>query len=184
MPKQVLFIHGAGGGAHAEDAKLAESLRRELGPDYEVIYPAMPNETDAPYDVWKQLIEKQIAEMQGAVILAGHSVGASILLKSLGEIKAKKPVAGIFLMATPFWGGAGWLYEGYEELELPGNLAANLPQGTPVFLYHCRDDDTVPSEHLALHKKLLPHATARQLDDGGHQFNNDLAIVAHDIMAL
>jgi uncharacterized protein len=183
MPKQVLFIHGAGDGAYEEDAKLAESLRRALGQGYEVTYPAMPNEDDAQYDDWKALIEKELAKMQGQVILAGHSVGASTLLKYLSEVKAEKP-AGIFLMATPFWGGDGWLYDGYEELELPSDLAAKLPQSTPVFMYHCRDDATVPYEHLALYKKLLPHATIREPDEGGHQLNNDLSLLAQDIKGV
>jgi pimeloyl-ACP methyl ester carboxylesterase len=85
-------------------------------------------------------------------------------------------------MAVPFWGGDGWRYEGYEELELPKDLAAKLSQETPLFLYHCRDDDIVPYEHLALYKRLLPHAVMHPLDKGGHQFNNDLAPVAQDIL--
>jgi hypothetical protein len=36
MKKQVLFVQGAGQGAHEEDAKLAASLGKELGPGYEV----------------------------------------------------------------------------------------------------------------------------------------------------
>jgi len=184
MPKQVLFIQGASEGAYEADAKLVESLRHTLGSNYEVIYPAMPNEADASYDEWKPCIEREIASMRGSVILAGHSVGASILLKCLGEIKIKKPVAGISLMSTPFWGGDGWRYEGYQELELPKDLAAKLPPSTPIFLYHSRDDGSVPYEHLALYEKLLPHATSRRLDKGGHQLNNDLAPVAQDIKSL
>lgn len=184
MTKQVLFIQGAGEGAYEEDAKLAESLRRVLGPDYEVVYPAMPNEADAPHDDWSRRIEKELAEMQDPVILVGHSIGSSTLLKFLAEIKLKKPVAGVFLTATPFWGGDGWRYEGYEELELPEDLAARMPQEVPVFLYHCLDDEVVPYEHLALYKKLLPHAKERQLGKGGHQLDDDLSPVAQDIKGL
>ena len=40
MSKQVLFIQGAGAGAHDEwDNKLVESLARDLGPTYEISYP-------------------------------------------------------------------------------------------------------------------------------------------------
>lgn len=183
MLKQILFIQGAGEGAYEEDVTLAESLRRELGSDYEVVYPAMPNEADVPYDEWKHCIEEELAKMQEPVVIVAHSLGASVVLKSLGEIKLKKSVAGMFLMASPFWGGDGWRYEGYEELELPKDLATTLPRA-PIFLYHCWDDDIVPFEHLALYKKLLPDAVLRQLDVGGHQFNNDLNLVAQDIKSL
>jgi predicted alpha/beta hydrolase family esterase len=184
MPKQVLFIQGAGQGAYEADAKLVENLRHALGVDYEIIYPTMPNEADASYDEWKQCIERRLATVRESVILVGHSVGASILLKCLSEIKVEKPVAGTFLMAAPFWGGNGWRYEGYEKLELLTDLVANLPQRTPLFLYHCRDDDIVPYEHLTLYEKLLSHATTHPLGTGGHQFNNDLSPVAQDIRSL
>jgi predicted alpha/beta hydrolase family esterase len=181
MPKQVLFIQGAGEGAHEADAKLAEGLHRALGLDYEIIYPVMPNEADAHYGNWKLHIEKELVAMQEPVILVAHSVGGSMLLKCLSEIKLKKPVAGIFVMAAPFWGGDGWRYEGYKDLELPEDLAARSLQGTPVFLYHCRDDDIVPYDHFTLYKKLLPHAAGRLLDTGGHQFDSGLDPVVQDI---
>jgi predicted alpha/beta hydrolase family esterase len=184
MPKQVLFIHGAGGGAYEEDTRLADSLREALGADYEIIYPAMPNEDEAPYETWKQLIEAKIAKMDGPITLVGHSVGASTLLKCLNEITIEKPIAGVFLMATPFWGGDGWRYEGYQEIELPGDIAETLPKNVPLFLYQCRDDEVVPFSHLALYEKLLPQAIARELDNGGHQFTDGLAAVARDIHNL
>lgn len=181
MPKQVLFIQGAGTGAYEADKKLVESLRRALGAEYQISYPTMPHEENAQYDSWQQKISQELAKLQGAAILIGHSVGASILLKSLGTMKAKSPITGIFLLATPFWGGDGWRYEGYEKLELTKNLTAKLPQDMPIFLYHCQDDDIVPYEHLALYMQLLPHATSYPVNKGGHQFNNDLTLVAKKI---
>src|SRR5215813_2297937 len=108
MAKEVLFIQGAGAGAYQEDMKLADSLRQALGSDYDVRYPLMPAEDNAPYELWKQQVERELAAMSGPVVLVGHSVGASILAKCLSESAVDTPVAGIFLMATPFWGGDGW----------------------------------------------------------------------------
>jgi predicted alpha/beta hydrolase family esterase len=184
MTKHVLFIHGAGAGAYEEDKKLAASLTKELGADYEVHYPAMVDEENAPYAQWTQQIEQELAAMQGPVLLVGHSVGASVLIKWMSEADVKTPIAGIFLTATPFWGGAGWRYEGYEELALQERPAAKLPTGVPLFLYHCRDDATVPFDHLACYAQTLPQATVRELDAGGHQLNNDLSEVVRDIKTL
>jgi predicted alpha/beta hydrolase family esterase len=184
MTKQVLFIQGAGVGAYHEDKKLAGSLQQALGADYDVQYPAMPDEDNASYEQWKQQIETELAAMSGPVLLVGHSVGASILAKCLTEIAVNTPVAGIFLASTPFWGGDGWQYEGYQQLELPKDLAAKLPQDTPIFLYHSQDDDIVPFSHLALYAIILPKATIREIASGGHQFNDDLTMIAKDIMAL
>lgn len=183
MSKHVLFIQGAGTGAYEEDKKLATSLEKALGAEYEVHYPAMVDEENAPYEQWKQQMEKELSAMQGTIILAGHSVGASVILKVMSETKVKKPIAGIFLAATPFWGGDGWRYEGYEKLALPKGSASRLPKDGPVFLYHCRDDETVPFAHLALYAQALPQATVREIESGGHQLHNDLSIVARDIKA-
>ena len=184
MTKHVLLIQGAGTGACEEDKKLAASLTKSLGTDYEVHYPAMVDEENAPYEQWTQQIEQELAAMQGPIILVGHSVGASVLIKWLSETEVRTPIGGIFLTATPFWGGNGWLYEGYEELALPEEPATKLPTGVSIFLYHCRDDETVPFDHLAHYAQVLPQATVRELAAGGHQLNNDLSEVARDIKTL
>jgi predicted alpha/beta hydrolase family esterase len=184
MKKCVLLIHGAGEGAYDADKELAASLQRSLGPEYDVNCPAMPDEENAPYEQWKHQIETELATMQEPIFLIGHSVGASIVLKSLSEIEVEKPIAGIFLMATPFWGGDGWRYEGYEELELPKGFAARLPKDAALFLYHSRDDEVVPFAHLALYAAQLPQATVREIGGRGHQFNNDLSEVAADILSV
>jgi fermentation-respiration switch protein FrsA (DUF1100 family) len=87
-------------------------------------------------------------------------------------------------MATPYWGGDGWQYEGYERVALPEDVASKLPGGAPLFLYHSRDDEIVPFAHLALYTEKLPQATIREVDGGGHQFSNDLSEVASDIANL
>jgi predicted alpha/beta hydrolase family esterase len=184
MTEYAVFIQGAGRGAYIEDKRLAESLQRILGPRVKVRYPAMPNEDDASYAQWRQEIEQELAGMPGPVVVAGHSVGASIVMKWLSEREAPKALAGVFLVACPFWGGDGWRYEGYEKLALPPAFAARLPPGMPIYFYHCRDDSIVPFDHLALYAHTLPQAMVRAFDEGGHQFNDDLSAVARDIAAL
>jgi uncharacterized protein len=184
MRQDVLFIHGAGEGAYAEDKQLAASLQRTLGPEYTVHCPAMPDEANAPYALWKRQIEQEMSRMQWPIVLVGHSVGASIIMKWMSEQEPRQPLAGIFLLAAPFWGGRGWRYDGYEELALRAAFATRLPQGTPLFLYHSRDDEVVPFAHLALYAEQLPQAIVRALDGRGHQFNDDLTDVAADIMSI
>lgn len=180
----LLFVQGAGQGAHNEDKALADSLRRILGPCYEVRYPAMPNEDDPSYEQWRAQIEFELSAMPGPTILAGHSVGASMLIKWVTERRGERSIVGVFLAACPFWGGDGWRYDGYQELTLSPAAAARLPEGMPIALYHCRDDETVPFAHLALYARALPQATVRAYDEGGHQFDNNLAAMARDIESL
>jgi uncharacterized protein len=185
MKKQVLFIHGAGEGAYSEDKKLVENLSQLLGPTYDIRYPQMQNESEAPYDLWVSQIEKELTTMNGPTFLVGHSVGGSVLIKFLSENKITNQVAGIFLLATPFWGGnGGWTYDGYETLMLPKESESKLPKNASLFLYHSVDDETVPFEHLALFAARFPDATVQKLNGKGHQLNNDLSEVAHDIKKL
>ncbi len=114
-------------------------------------------------------------------MLVGHSLGGSVVIKWLSDRQGEQPIAGVFLAASPFWGGAGWRYESYEKLALPQAVAARLPSAMPIYLYHCRDDAVVPFDHLALYADALPQATVRAFDTGGHQFNNDVSAIARDI---
>lgn len=184
MAGHVLFIQGAAAGAYDEDMRLAENLGTSLGQRFEVHYPRMPNEDDASYAQWREQIELEFASMPGPVVVAGHSVGASVLMKWLSERQDERSIAGAFLLACPYWGGEGWRYEGYEELELQPGFAARLQPEMPIHLYHCRDDEVVPFGHLALWARALPQAVIRAIDAGGHQFNNDLSALAQDIIAL
>ena len=181
MSTSILFVHGGGEGAYAEDTKLVESLRTVLGNSYEVVYPQMPNENSPDYNDWKHTILTTIAGFSDKTIVVGHSFGASILLKVLAEATIDKPLAGVFLIATPYWGAQDWEADAYR---IQDDFATHLPQDTPIFLYHSRDDDIVPFAHLAMYKQKLPHATTREFDGGGHQFNNDLSQVAADIKSL
>jgi uncharacterized protein len=173
--RQVLFIHGGGG--YEEDKILAANLRDALGAAYDVRYPKMPAEDNPEYEAWKEQIEKELAALDGEVVLVGHSLGASVLLKYLSEEKVEKPVAGLFLVAAPYWGAEDWKVDEYALRE---DFASKLPEGLPVFLYHSRDDEVVPFAHLRLYKARLPGATIREFDGRGHQFD-DLSEVARDI---
>jgi uncharacterized protein len=53
-----------------------------------------------------------------------------------------------------------------------------------MFFYHSRDDEWVPFAHLALYAEKVPHARFRAFYGRGHQFDDDLSEVAHDIEGL
>lgn len=178
MAKEVLFIQGGGEGAHAADAPLAESLRQALGHGYDLHYPRMPDEADPNVERWKRAIARALSSMPGEVILVAHSVGGSLLLRYLADEAARRPVAGLFLLAAPSWDADRW---SFDDLRLPQDLAERLSPVPRIVLYHCRDDEVVPFAHLALHAQRLPRAQVRALDHGGHQFGNDLRGVAADI---
>ncbi len=182
MKKQILFIQGGGGdGGYKADKSLVASLKKEIGRDYDIEYPELESDESASDFGWIEQVDKKIAAVQSEVILVGHSLGASMLLKYLSEYKVKKKISGIFLIATPFWGGSeDWV----QGLKLQEDFAEKLPKNIPIFFYQCRDDEEVPFEQFRSYKQKLPWATFRELKTGGHQFNDDLSIVAKDIESL
>jgi uncharacterized protein len=179
MKKHVLFIHGAGEGAFEEDGLLAASLQNALGFAYTVHYPNMPEEDSATYADWKASIERELASLDHDVILVGHSVGGSVLIKYLSEQQLDTPISSLFLLASPYW-GADEFWK-WDEARLPEEVAAKLASIPRIFLYHSRDDDSVPFAHVGLYAAKIPQATIREFDRRGHQFGNDLAEVAEEI---
>lgn len=179
MPKQILFVQGAGAGTHDEwDDKLVGSLGAELGRQYTVRYPPMPNEAEPLYATWKTALVKEFDALGDNAILVGHSVGGTFLIHAVAEQQLKRKWGGIFLIAPPFLGEGGWPG---DETDPKANLAKELRADVPVFLYHGTSDSEVPLEHMKLYAEAIPHAATRTLADRDHQLNNDLSELARDI---
>ena len=178
----VLFVQGAGEGVHADwDRELVESLRRELGPQYDVRYPRMPNEADPQLRTWRPVLERELATLRAGGVVVGHSVGGTLVLDVLGDSTLTATLGAIALIAAPFIGRGGWES---EDVELRTDLAERLPAHVPIFLYHGEDDATVPVAHVDRYAELLPHARVRRLAGRDHQLNDDLSEVAGDLRAL
>jgi len=182
MTKQVLFIQGGGAGTHDEwDDKLVDSLRRELGPGYDVRYPRMPNEADPSYPLWKAALAEEIAGLDDGAIVIGHSIGGTILINALAEAPPKRKLAGIFLIAAPFVGAGGWPS---DDIRPTADLGARLPPKTPIHLYHGSNDNTAPLAHVDLYARAIRGAIVHRLHGRNHQLNDDLAEVAAGVRAL
>jgi predicted alpha/beta hydrolase family esterase len=182
MTRQVLFIQGGGEGTHDEwDNKLVASLARELGPEYEIRYPPMPDEANPNYARWKAAIEKELAKLDNGAVLVGHSIGATVLINALAELPPRLAVGGVFLIAAPFVGPGGWPSDDVEPMS---NLGAKLRPQISIYLYHGSEDETAPLEHVSLYAKAIPQAVVRRLAGRDHQLDDDLTEVAADIRQL
>jgi uncharacterized protein len=181
MKKQALIIQGGGNDGYEADAKLLASLQKALGKDYEISYPRMQTDDAAPDFGWLKQIGKEIDKLRDDFILVAHSLGASLLLKYLSENKVSKKPAGIFLISTAFWSGKEQWVQG---LKLQEDFAKSLPKNSPIFFYHCRDDEEIPFAHLAFYRHKVPVATFREIESGGHQLGSNLNLVVKDIKDL
>jgi predicted alpha/beta hydrolase family esterase len=182
LKRQLLFIQGGGAGVHDEwDDKLVESLKRELGSEYEIRYPQMPNEDDPRYAAWKPTIEKELTALDNRAILIGHSLGGTMLVNALAEQSTERRFGALFLIAAPFVGDGGW---SSDNLRSPHDLGARLPQDAPVHIYHGLEDEIAPPSHAELYARAIPQARVHRLPGRDHQLNDDLKDVAEAIRSL
>lgn len=170
----LLFLHGAG--AAAGDPPLP-ALRRALGPGYEITAPDL-GEPDA--GAWSRAIKAAISAIGPSAILAGHSLGASHLLKCLAELGPAVRPRGMVGLATPFWGETDWNSTAFALPDWGPDALARLP----IRLFHGTEDKEVPPSHLDRWGQTLPGARLYRLDGQGHDFGGDLAAVAMAIAEL
>ncbi|WP_308993448.1 alpha/beta hydrolase [Mariniflexile litorale] len=178
--KKVFFAHsgGAQGSAGQGSFDLVLSLKKELRNEFEIHYPLIDGPEDPSYQKWKNLLAKEFKNLNEPVILIGHSLGGSVLLKYISEEKPDIYISSLYLVATPQWGKNGW---GIEEFELRENFEHELGEIEKVYLYHCKEDSIVPFKHLNFYKKAFPNAIVRVLDGTDHVFSNGLPELVSDI---
>ena len=175
-------MHSSGPQGPGEGSEpLVGRLREELGAEYEVQFPIMPDtETDPHYEPWRERLEAELASLEGKVIIMGHSLGGSVALKYLGE-GGLDGVAGLVIAEAPFWGSTGW----EREWALPEGWPPEGAELPPIHLFHSRDDEEVPFAHLDRYAERLPEATARPLDGCGHLLDRgDISEVVAAIRSL
>jgi len=182
MAVDVLFIHSAGSQSGDQgSALLLRHLRRSLGARFSLHAPTMPLPDSPSYDRWRHELEKHLPPDRSPHILVGHSLGASVLLKYLSEQDRSAWPAGLFLVATPWWGGQGW---DAGEFMLRDGFARALPEALRIHLYQARDDEVVSFDHVSRYAEALPRATVHALEGGGHTFPDGLPELVRDLQAL
>ena len=167
-------MQGGGENTHDEwDAALVDSLRRELGAGWEVRYPRMPREGDPSDAAWSPVIRRELGLLRMGAAVVGHSVGGTILIRSIAEEPPPVKLGAIVLAAAPFVGAGGWPGD-----ELPRDLGARLPSDASIHLFHGLADEEVPPAHADLYARTIPQAIVHRLPDRDHQLGSDLSAVA------
>ncbi len=187
MKQQVLFIHGgdsfgtrAGFLEHLRTVPLREvledrpkrfvgTLRAELGENFEVYLPSMPNSQNADYEEWSIWFERYLELLHDNVILIGWSLGGLFLAKYLTEHKAEVRNKALFLLAAPAPDYVGAGDNNCERFRFAsGALRALREQVDHIEIWHSADDFVVPVGNAAVYQKHLPRATTRLFVDKNH----------------
>ncbi|WP_369696375.1 alpha/beta fold hydrolase [Oligoflexus tunisiensis] len=176
----MLFIHSAGSKSEGSGG-LINYIADHLDQTFELHAPDMPDPNSPRYAAWKNEIEKNLSLCPGEVILMGHSLGGSVLLKYLAERKVTRTISALFLIAVPYWGTKNWKV---DDFILPQDYSAGLASISRLFLYRDQHDEIVPNEHLELYRSDLPRAEVRETAGNGHAFFKGLPELLSDLQKL
>lgn len=157
-----------------------DTLAEQLGDDYTVLRPAMPNKWNAKYQEWKIWFEKLLPFFPEQAIYIGHSLGGLFLAKYFSENMYIKRIVGLFLIAAPY-DMAG--IESVADFKLAESLDILTKQTPLIYLYHSRDDEVVPIGEVEKYQKQLPNANVHFFDTDGH-FREELPELITDLKAI
>jgi uncharacterized protein len=183
VAETLLVMHSSGPQGPGEGSEpLVRRLRDELGDDFDVRFPALPGAADDPhYQPWRDRLTSELAALEGKVILFGHSLGGSVALKCCAELGFGDQVAGLIIVAAPFWGSEDW----EREWALPEGWSGEGLSLPPKFLFHSRDDQVSPFSSLERYAKLLPEAEVHPLEGYGHLYEGgDLSPIVGAVRSL
>ncbi|MEO1090559.1 MAG: alpha/beta hydrolase [Pseudomonadota bacterium] len=167
---KILVVHGAGEGAHEEDAPLAGFVRSLADDPASVAYPEIKGLETLNWSLAATELKAAITNRAEGCKLVAHSLGGAAVLKLLSQGIRAPRIGGLFLIATPYKCKDGeW---GSDDFALENDFADRLPDVGTIYLYHGGDDDCVPVDHVERYAKKLKHAQVRVVDGQGHQFTS------------
>lgn len=144
-------------------------MSTELGDDYEILVPRMPNSNNAQYNEWKIYFSKIANVLNDEVVLIGNSLGGIFLAKYLSENTFPKKIRATILIAPPFddidspddrWS--------LMDFTLHVSLAKCAEQGGKIYLVYSQDDPIVSFAQLKKYQQALPSAQIMVFDNRQH----------------
>jgi predicted alpha/beta hydrolase family esterase len=148
-------------------------------PDFEVVYPKMPNAKNARYFEWKIWFEKLLPLMQEEVILIGHSLGGIFLAKYLSENNFPKKIISLHLVAAPY--DTEVCKDSLVDFALSSTVEKLAQYTDKIFLYQSKDDPEVPFADFEKYKRDIPTAIPVVFEDRGHFIRKDFPELIENI---
>ena len=132
-------------------------LKNNLGKNFQIIKPRMPQQDNARYAEWKIHFEKYLAQLRKNSILIGGSLGGIFLAKYLSEHKLSRKMLSAYLLCPPYDDTLPT-----EELvggfKLKSNLSLMEKNSKNLYLMFSKDDNVVPVSHAEKYAKKLKNA--------------------------
>lgn len=164
--------------------KWTEHLATDLGPDYEVFLPQMPNKQNASYEEWSCWFERYFEHWRDGVSLIGCSLGAMFLAKYLIEHRLPFRCRALFLMACPLALPGFPTSDSGDFLCIPSDAAVLAERAEEVQVWHSEDDFLVPFSHGEELSRVIPGSKLVRLTDKNHFLVPELPELVEAIKSL
>lgn len=203
MQKQIIYIHGGDSFESYDDyikylketefsidwfvqkKKWKMSLVDELGDEFQILMPDMPNKFNAVYEEWKIWFEKMIPFINDGVILIGHSQGGIFLAKYLSENNYPKKISALMLVAPVYNNtpevGSFKLVGARHGAPLLDNVSKQCGN---IHLFQSKDDSVVPFSESEEYRKELPDAKFHIFEDRGHFLQETFPEIIEEIKKI
>ncbi len=157
------------------------NLKNDLSNKFDVIVPSMPCKQNAKYIEWKIWFDKFVPYLKDDIILIGHSLGGTFLVKYLSENIIPKKVKALFLIAPAFSEGED---ESLDDFIPFSDFSKVKEQAKNIFIYGSEDDQVVPFSDFEKFKKELDSAVFRKFKNEGHFNSGKISKLIEDILSL
>ena len=188
MKKQVVFIHGGDSFTQKEDflqhlrtaplrslpgeespLRWTQTLAADLGEEYEVFMPSMPNKQNADFREWSIWFERHFEYLRDGAVLVGWSLGGMFLAKYLSEKQTPFTVGRLFLLAAPCGQYSSPDGNDCGNFQFDPAILTNLNQHVKnIEIWHSEDDFVVDFADAKKYQTSLPEATFKGFIDKNH----------------
>lgn len=148
--------------------KWSNTLAENLGGEYQVITPPMPNKQNAKFEEWSIWFERHFEYLQDGVVLIGYSLGAMFLAKYLSQNNLPFRPKAVFLVS------GAYQIPDFDDRDCgdfmvePRKIEVLLDKVDNLLIYHSKDDFVVPYEHAVILSEAVPEAEFVSFEDKNH----------------
>ena len=204
MKKQVFYIHGGESYEMYDDfidrlhtreirdlptsktyTKWTKNLQKDLGDDFEVFMPQMPNSQNAKYEEWKIWFERHFEYLRDDVICIGCSLGAMFFYKYFVENTLPFSVKALILMASPLPELLPDEEKDCGDFTFKTSSVALISEKVErIIIMHSKNDFLVSYDHALKLKEAMPEAELVTFEDKNHFLVEELPELVEMIREL
>lgn len=158
-----------------------DRLQGDIGSDYQVLLPSMPNKTNARYEEWAMWFSRITEVLVDDCILIGHSLGGIFLAKYLSENSLPIKVNATILIAAPYDDESS---EDLTDFKIKQLSPRFTEQAGHLTFFFGENDPVIPLSEMQSYKQAVPDATYHSVDAPDHFVRHEFPLLVKTIQSL